>query len=234
MFSVRLADHSFCIENRYSYVEELCWDYVIPETDGERITVSDEEMARERIPEEDYPPFYEESTAVYRKICEFLIPDGIFMFHASAVSIDGQGLLFAATSGMGKSTHARLWKDVFGKRAVIINDDKPLIRVGIDEIMSYGTPWSGKHSLQTNTIAPVKALFLLERGDKNSVEPVDFREAYPTVLNQAYRPKEPVLLQKTLGMVNEFMKSVPVYRLKCNISEEAVWTAYSVLEDMEN
>jgi hypothetical protein len=123
---------------------------------------------------------------------------------------------------------------VFGERAVIINDDKPLIRVGTDEIMVYGTPWSGKHSFQTNTIAPVKALFLLERGDKNSVEPVDFREAYPTVLNQAYRPKEPVLMQKTLGMVNEFMKNMPVYRLKCNISEEAVWTAYSVLEDMEN
>lgn len=206
----------------------------MPGTDGERISVSDEEMARERIPGEDYPPSYEESTALYRKFCELLIPDEIFMFHASAVSIDGRGLLFAATSGTGKSTHAGLWKDVFGERAVIINDDKPLVRVGMDEIMVYGTPWSGKHSLQTNTTAPVKALFLLERGDKNSVEPVTFREAYPTVLNQAYRPKEPVLLQKTLGMVNQFLKSVPVYRLKCNISKEAVWTAYSVLEDMEN
>ena len=206
----------------------------MPGTDGERISVSDEEMARERIPGEDYPPSYEESTALYRKFCELLIPDEIFMFHASAVSIDGRGLLFAATSGTGKSTHAGLWKDVFGERAVIINDDKPLVRVGMDEIMVYGTPWSGKHSLQTNTTAPVKALFLLERGDKNSVEPVTFREAYPTVLNQADRPKEPALLQKTLGMVNQFLKSVPVYRLKCNISKEAVWTAYSVLEDMEN
>ena len=206
----------------------------MPGTDGERISVSDEEMARESIPGEDYPPSYEESTALYRKFCELLIPDEIFMFHASAVSIDGRGLLFAATSGTGKSTHAGLWKDVFGERAVIINDDKPLVRVGMDEIMVYGTPWSGKHSLQTNTTAPVKALFLLERGDKNSVEPVTFREAYPTVLNQAYRPKDPVLMQKTLGMVNQFLKSVPVYRLKCNISKEAVWTAYSVLEDMEN
>lgn len=234
MFSIRLANHSFCIENHYSYVEELCRDYVIEEIAGWRIYVTGEEMAREKIPGESYPPSYEESTAVYRKICERLIPEGIFMLHSSAVSFDGQGLLFAATSGTGKSTHAGLWKDVFGERVTIINDDKPLISVETNEITVYGTPWSGKHSLQSNTVAPVKVIFLLERGEKNSVERVSFREAYPKVLNQVYRPKDPRLLHKTLGMVNEFMKNVPVYRLKCNISEEAVWTAYSVLEDMEN
>lgn len=234
MFSIRIAGHDFCIENRYSYVEELCRDYIEPGTGGEHIVVTDEDMQRERIQEEDYPPSYEESTAVYRKICELLIPEGIFMLHASAVSIDGQGVLFAATSGTGKSTHARLWKDVFGERAVIINDDKPLIRVGEEGIAVYGTPWSGKHCLQTNTSVPVKSLYLLERGEENSVERVSFHEAYPRVLNQTYRSKDAVRMQKTLRMVNAFMKAVPAYRLKCNISEDAVWTAYSVLEDDDN
>lgn len=234
MFSVRIAGHDFCIDNRYTYVEELCRDYIVPGKDGEHIIVTDEDMQRERIPGEDYPPSYEESTAVYRKICELLIPEGIFMLHASAVSIDGQGVLFAATSGTGKSTHALLWKDVFGERAVIINDDKPLIRVGTDGITVYGTPWSGKHCLQTNTSVPVKILFLLERGEENSVERVSFHEAYPKVLNQTYRPKDAVRMQRTLRMVNAFMENVPVYRLKCNISEDAAWTAYSTLEDKVN
>ena len=234
MFSIRLVDYNFCIENRYAYVEELCRDYITTGTEGKHIFVTDEEMAREKIPGEDYPASYEESTAIYRRICELLIPEGVFMLHASAVSIDGHGLLFTATSGTGKSTHAGIWKSVFEERVVIINDDKPLIKVGTNEITVYGTPWSGKHNLQTNTAAPVKALFLLERGDNNNVEQVTFRNAYPTVLNQAYRPKDTALMQNTLGMVNEFMKNVPVYRLKCNISDEAVWTAYSVLEDVEN
>ena len=234
MFSIRIAGHDFCIENRYSYVEELCRDYIEPGTGGEHIVVTDEDMQRERIPGEDFPPSYEESTAVYRYICEKLIQEGVFLIHASAVSIDGQGMLFAATSGTGKSTHAKLWKDVFGDRAVIINDDKPLIGVGAEGITAYGTPWSGKHCLQTNTSVPVRALFLLERCEKNSVERVSFHEAYPKVLNQAYRPKDAVRMQKTLRMVNAFLENVPVYRLKCNISEDAVWTAYSALEDDDN
>lgn len=231
MFSIRIAGHVLCIENRYSYVEELCRDYIVPETSDVRIFVTDEDMEREMIPGEDYPPSYEESTAVCRKICEILIPESYFLLHASAVSIDGRGILFAATSGTGKSTHARLWKDVFGERAVIINDDKPLIGVGTGSITVFGTPWSGKHCLQTNASVPVRALYLLERGEENSVERISVHEAYPRVLNQVYRPKDAVKMQKTLQMVNEFMENVPLYRLKCNISEDAVRTAYSVLED---
>ncbi len=234
MFSISIAGEVFRIENRYAYVEELCRDYIVSDSAGRLVLITDEEMMREKIPGKDYPHAYEESTAVYRKICESLITKGFFMFHASSVAIDGRGMLFAATSGTGKTTHARLWKRVFGDRVLIINDDKPLIRVKEGGIWVCGTPWSGKHSLQTNTEVPVRALFLLERGTQNRVEALKVRDAYPVVLNQTYRPKDMLLMKETIVMVNDLLTKVPVYRLSCDISEQAVLTAYSVLEDGPN
>lgn len=64
-------------------------------------------------------------TARSRRRC----PINTFLFHGSCVAVDGEGYLFAAKSGVGKSTHARLWRELLGDRAVMFSDDEPLIRV---------------------------------------------------------------------------------------------------------
>ncbi len=231
MISIEVADHVFCIDNRYPYMEKLCSDYITNRDGGTYISVSDEDMDHERFPDAELPREYYESTAIYRKICELLIEDDYLLFHSSAVSIDGKGVLFGAPSGTGKSTHAGLWREAFGERVVILNDDKPLIHIDGNKATVYGTPWAGKHSLQKNTSAPVEALFLIERAELNSVEPLTLHDAYPMALNQTYRPDDALLMKKTLDLLNGFLGSIPIYRFKCNISEDAVYTAYSVIGD---
>lgn len=249
MFNIDIAGHTFRVDNKYEYVKRLCRDYITVEQGGFPVSVTESELLREVVPEFDYPDSYLESTAVYRKICEHLIPHDLFLFHSSALSFDGKGLLFAAPSGTGKSTHARLWKEYFRDRVVIINDDKPLIRIRDydespirtendsnqecdsmkDRVVVYGTPWSGKHSMQSNTSAPVHALFLLERGETNAVRRISRAEAYPWILRQTYMPDDAKLVKQTLKLVNCFITQVPVYRLQCNISHEAVLTALSAV-----
>lgn len=59
-----------------------------------------------------------------RKILDY----GGIMIHASAVAVDGKAYLFSAPCGTGKSTHTKQWQKYFGaERAVIINDDKPVL-----------------------------------------------------------------------------------------------------------
>lgn len=53
--------------------------------------------------------------------------DGILL-HSSAISVDNEAYLFTANSGTGKSTHCALWMKYFRDRAVMINDDKPVIK----------------------------------------------------------------------------------------------------------
>lgn len=240
MTTIRLADRNFHIINKYQFVEELCRGYEITEYDASETTpieVSEVEIESERLPDENCTLPLMESTAIYRKICESLIPDGVFLFHCAAIEIGGQAILFAAPSGTGKSTHAGLWKQTFGDQVTIINDDKPLIRLeqltDPDDESSkyrarvYGTPWSGKHYLNTNTNAVVSAVVLLEQDAENSIEQISKHDAFPMVLNQTYRPDNAELMLKTIELAGRFTHSIDFFRLKCNISEDAVHTVYN-------
>lgn len=168
---------------------------------------------------------YLEMLAVQRKLSEAFPAYGAFLFHASALSMDGEGYLFAALSGTGKSTHAALWRQVFGDRVTMLNDDKPFLRIG-DDVTVYGSPWDGKHRLSTNASAKVKAICLLERSLENAIVPISFAEAFPLLYRQAYRPKDRQALSDTLDLLNLLGEKVRFYRLSCNMDPEAARIAY--------
>ena len=87
--------------------------------------------------------YMESGFQFYRNL---LFHDGL-MLHASAVAYEGYAYLFSGPCGMGKSTHARLWQQVFGEKAVIFNDDKPALRCVDGKWFAYGTPWCGKDGI---------------------------------------------------------------------------------------
>lgn len=145
--------------------------------------------------------------------------------------MDGIAYLFTAKSGTGKSTHTRLWREVFGPRAVMINDDKPLLKIGERGVTVYGTPWDGKHRLSGNISAPLKAVCILERGVRNRIFPISAREAWPMLLQQSNRPQKPDKLKKTIQMADALAHRVLLYRLYCNMSPDAVKTAWAGMNE---
>lgn len=153
-----------------------------------------------------------------------------FCLHSSAIAVDNKAVLFAAKSGTGKSTHTRLWREYFGEdKAIMINDDKPAIRLMEDGVFyAYGTPWSGKTDLNTNVKVPLAAIVLLERSDTNWIEPVNRREAVMQIYVHALKPedgdKDKTI--KLMDIVGKTAEKIPVYRMGCTISEEAVKLAY--------
>ena len=121
-------------------------------------TVQDILFEREKSAAEDrlegravrnFSDAYLETLAVYRKIAVRMLQHDTLLMHGSAVAVDGKAYLFIAASGTGKSTHTRLWREQFGARAVMVNDDKPLVHVKEDGVTVCGTPWDGKHRLST-------------------------------------------------------------------------------------
>lgn len=166
------------------------------------------------------------SIMFYHKLLDF---DG-FMFHSSAVSLDNKAYLFSAKSGIGKSTHTRLWQRYFGKdRALIINDDKPAIRLMEDKIYVCGTPWSGKTNKNLPINIPLKAIVFIERSEANWIGRVNNKEAIKLILDQTLRPKEIDKMETLLGLIETILKTIPIYKLGCNISEEAVKLAYETI-----
>ena len=136
------------------------------------------------VPEIEIKSSYEslKKTAPYLsdEDCEYLTSGGSFyrqlvrhggmLIHSSAVLMDGRAYLFTAPCGTGKSTHTKLWLKAFGKRAMILNDDKPAIRLVDGKWYAYGTPWSGKYDININTRAELAGICVLGRGEVNKIE----------------------------------------------------------------
>lgn len=167
-------------------------------------------------------------TKFYEGLLDF---DG-FLLHSSAVVLDGKAYLFSATSGTGKSTHTELWLKVFGDRARILNDDKPAVRVIDDMVYASGTPWSGKVDLSVNETVPVAGICFLERAKENTICEISAKEALPRLLEQTIKPKDAKMLDKLCTILDKVFEKVKIYRLGCNISEEAVEVAYNAMKGM--
>ncbi len=228
MFRVKLAEHVFEIEHRYADVERMCADYLTTEMPQCRICVTEAEIRQENARGQALSLGYLETLAVYRKVCEYLRQENVFLFHCSAIEMDGKAYLFTAPSGTGKSTHARLWRETFGDRVRFINDDKPLLRLKDGEITVFGTPWAGKDKLHSNTCAVVAGVVIIQQALENSIRKLEAREAFPLLLNQTHRATEAMGMKSTLDFVWE-LASLPVYNLNCTISKEAAMMSYNAL-----
>ncbi|MBO4688775.1 MAG: hypothetical protein J5636_09710 [Clostridiales bacterium] len=188
---------------------------------------SDRERELEGLPKHIWPKEYLEQLAVYRHIADEIPKRNVILFHGSVIAVDGEGYLFTAVSGTGKSTHTRLWRKYFGDRAEMINDDKPLIRIEEGKVLAYGTPWDGKHHLSTNKAVPLKAICFLDRGVENEIHQIDPMEKYPMLLQQIYRPKTAEGLTCTMHLIDLLMKETKFYHLHCNMDIEAAEVAWN-------
>ncbi len=250
----KLADRNIRICSCYEYVHRMCADYRVDGSTGVETgkvgagvrikpdfsvhtDQADIDYEREKSEKEkaltgmvhlSSDP-YLETLAIYRQIAEQMPFYDTILFHGSCVAVDGVGYLFTAKSGTGKSTHTRLWREFLGDRAVMINDDKPLIRVAEDVITIYGTPWNGKDHLSTNTSVPLKAICILTRAEQNTITRISTKEAYSMLLQQAYRPMDRAALGKTMELIDGLSQKVELWRLGCNISLEAAEIAYQAM-----
>ena len=163
--------------------------------------------------------------AFYHKLLGF---DGMLL-HASCVAKDGKAYLFSAKSGTGKSTHTHLWMETLDG-VKMINDDKPAVRLIDGRFCACGTPFSGKNDESENKTVPVRAIVFLERAAENSIDRITPKEALPLFMSQTIRPAKKEYMIKMLDILDKVLTEVPVFRLKCNISQDAVYTAYNGIE----
>ena len=221
--------HTLCAHYRAEGIAAFTVETGQAEIEHERIR-SAREDERAGIAPRQFPEGYLETLAVCRKLAERMPEYDTVLIHGSCVSVDGAGYLFIAKSGTGKSTHARLWREMLGGRAAMVNDDKPFLRITDAGAAAYGSPWDGKHRLSANIAAPLKGLCILERSKRNVIRPVTASEAYPMLLQQVYRPTDRAAMERTLTLIDRLAVSVPLWRLGCNMELEAARVAYNAMK----
>ncbi len=236
-FTMQLAGVNIAVRHLYGGVGRYCAEFVCQEAPDFTVEITMEDIEKERekaaqtdqkegSPVQEYPNGYLEALAVHRKISTRLLSYNILLMHGSCIALDGQGYIFIAKSGTGKSTHTRLWREQFGDRAVMVNDDKPFLQITDKGVFAYGSPWNGKHRLGANIKAPLKAICVLQRGEENRIRRLTQAEAFPYLMQQVFRSNDRQDMEKLLELVEKCSQQVALYCLQCNMDPEAAQISY--------
>ena len=229
MFCIKIANIPIGIENRYPYMRHLCEDYVTEEEPEFTVFVTEEEILKEQNGEYRFSRSYCESLCIYRKICLHLLRYDAFLMHSAAVSMDGAAYVFSAPSGVGKTTHIRLWKQAFGDRAQVVNGDKPIYRFMEGNLYVCGTPWRGKEGMGSNMICPVEGICFLEQSPENHIRSLGISEISRRIFSQILIPQETEAFDRFWSLLERMVTSEKFYELKCNCRSEAAQLAYETM-----
>ena len=224
------ATHAFCETYLCNLIPEVALVLTEKDTDFERFKAAKEDEI-EGNPPREYSDAYLETLALLRKVTENLLDFDTVLFHGSVIAVDGVAYLFTAKSGTGKSTHTRLWREMLGNRAKMVNDDKPFLQITAENVVAWGNPWMGKHRLGANIQVPLKAICILERGETNEIHRIEPKDAVHMILQQSSRPQDAKKLPKYLDLMDSLSQRVEFYRLRCNMSPEAARIAFDAMGD---
>ena len=149
-----------------------------------------------------------------------LAKSGGFLLHAASAIRNEQAFLFSGESGAGKTTISRLAPE----DAVLLTDEISYVRRDGQNYEACGTPFAGELAKSgENVAARIAALFFLEKGSENRVEPVESGEAVRRLMrNILFFAEDPELVKSVFRSACEFVERVPVCRLTF-LPDERVW-----------
>ena len=236
---MKVAGAAAEVHSLFDSTRDYCKDYLTEDAPEFTITITPENLAFEQAdllaeakaegmkPRKFTDPFLERA-AIQRAFAEFLLNRNILLFHGSTVALDGFAYLFTAKCGTGKSTHTRLWREVF-PNAQMVNDDKPFLELTEDGIIAHGSPWSGKHGLSENISVPLKGICILHRGPENKIVPTTAQDSMEMLLAQGCCPSESQ--EKFLKLIHQLGQTVPLWSMECTKDRSAAQVSHTAMSN---
>jgi len=205
-----------------------CRDYLTRDTLSADVVIRAESYCKELYPATLSPEdlAYMESGRIFYS--HLLDHDGMFL-HASAVELEGRAYLFSGDSGVGKSTHTRLWKKLFNGQ--IFNDDKPALRFLEGHWYAYGTPWCGKDYINQNKKVPLAGICFLRQAGENRIRTLSAKEAVTRILQQTFHRYHDIKdMELTLGCAERLLERISVFELENLPNEAAARLSMTVMQ----
>ncbi len=239
-FNIKISDLVFHVETVYDYAAGMCKLYTVEQTGDIKIHIdqSDIEAERELCKNDamgldkhllESPDYFLEYVVLLRKLADAIVSHDRILMHGSAIAVNGNGYIFTALSGTGKSTHTGLLRKLHGENAVMINDDKPFLHITEQGVNVCGTPWMGKHRLGNNITVPLKGIFFLRRSEENELREMTASDALILLLSQCHRPVDPEKMMLTFDLIEKILSMVKLYDFGCNMDISAAQLSSSVM-----
>ena len=236
-FTMKIAGLVVGVQPLFQSTREYCQPYLTDKAPEFFVNVTGEELAFQQMLLEQEAieeglkirkftePFLERAT-IQRKVADKLLSRNTLMLHGSTVAVDGRAYLFTAPCKTGKSTHTRLWREVFGQRAIMVNDDMPFLQITSECVLAYGSPWSGKHGLATNICVPLQGICFLRRGKENVIHRIEPDRGIAALRRQMHTPMDEDLLERAHSLVDKLAENVPLWEMYCNTEPDAARVSY--------
>lgn len=226
-----LAGLNIEANTRFEFVNKLTEDYRSnSEAVDFSVTVDDGDIKAEAAASEiKYGAGYLESIALYRKIAEKLPFYDAVVFHGAVIAYEGKAYAFTARSGVGKTTHIRLWLERFGKKVHVLNGDKPILRVIDGVIYAAGTPWRGKEGYGIPEMLPLEAVAFIDRAEEPSADEITLSDALVRFASQIYVPNEPRAAALSLSVLNRVISGVKLFDVFANMKPESAEVSFKAL-----
>lgn len=239
-FTIEIAGLVTCVQPMFFSTREYCRSYLTEKRPEFYVEVTPEDLVRQRelldqeadeegLRRRKFTEPFLERAVIQDKLAQKLLERNTLLLHGSTVAVDGNAYLFTAPCGTGKSTHTRLWREVFGDRAVMVNDDKPFLKITTEGVLAYGSPWSGKHGLANNVCVPLKGICLLQRGTENEIRPLAPEYGIGLLREQAHIPEDSALRGSVFALVDALLEKVPLWQMSCNKEPVAAEIAYRAM-----
>lgn len=151
------------------------------------------------------------------------------IIHSCSIIRNGRGILFSAPSGTGKSTHANLWRKMYG--TPVLDGDTTACRL-IDGVpIVYGLPWCGTSGEFMNRCVPLGAMVFLQQAKENNIRKLDFHEAFLRLTSRSFiLPWDNAMTNKFLDTAQNIAQNADCYLLNCRPDHEAVEVVKNCLE----
>ena len=234
-FVMEIAGLATCVQPMFFSTREYCRPYLTEREPEFFVDVTGEDLVRQQVAldlEADqeglrrrkFPDPFLERTVIQVRIAQKLLERDTLLLHGSAVAVDGQAYLFTAPCGTGKSTHTRLWREVFGEQAVMVNDDKVFLQLRREGVWAYGSPWTGKHGIGSNVSMPLKGICFLRRGTENRIQKAVVEVWEPELIHQCFLPEE-----RYFPLAQQLAQRIPLWEMSCTKDPQAAVVAYEAM-----
>ncbi len=237
-FTIEIAGLTARVQPRFISTREYCRAYLAEGEPALFVEVTEADLAYEQkmldieadeegLKRRKFTDPFLERTTIQRKIALALLQRDTILLHGSTVGVDGKAYLFTAPCGTGKSTHTRFWRETFGQRAVTVNDDKAFLRITPEGVWAYGSPWSGKHGLDTNLCLPLQGICFLSRGTENRITRAVPEACIPELRHQCMIPEG--CEEMAFALVERLSRQVALWEMTCTKDPAAALVSYDAM-----
>ena len=84
--------------------------------------------------------------------------------------------------------------------------------------------------MSENKKVKLKAICFIEQAKTNSIRKLEPKEIICTFLKQTFNNLYEEEVQKFLDILEEILKEIPIYKLSCDMSKEAVQLSYQTMK----